>query len=127
MFVKSKHVCAEPYCSHITSITGMEIVADKLGLVRKTESGELESVAAAQVDHDHDGVPSAAPNAKPHAAVDTQAGVKGYNPPKAGSEGDAGEEKGGKEGGHTSNKHHDPVQGAMAGAASDARRHADQA
>jgi hypothetical protein len=65
---KARDHFLEPYCTHITSITGMEIVAEKLGLVRSDEGGEMGTMAAAQDDHDGDGVPSAAPAHKPNQA-----------------------------------------------------------
>lgn len=58
-----------PYSAHVTHITGMEIVAEKLGLVRSDDSGKLDTVQAAQDDHDGDGIPSAAPGKhKPNRA-----------------------------------------------------------
>ena len=51
----------DPYAEHISKITGLEIVAEKLGLVRREDGGDLETAAAAQNDHDGDGIPSTAP------------------------------------------------------------------
>jgi hypothetical protein len=50
-----------PYAEHITKITGIEIVAEKLGLIRRQDDGEIEAAPVAQTDHDGDGVPSSAP------------------------------------------------------------------
>jgi hypothetical protein len=50
-----------PYAAHVAHITGLEIMAEKLGLVRMDTGGTLTEAKAAQDDHDGDGVPSAAP------------------------------------------------------------------
>jgi hypothetical protein len=50
-----------PYAAHVAHITGLEIMAETLGLVRMDVEGNLTTAAAAQDDHDGDGVPSAAP------------------------------------------------------------------
>ena len=63
----------DPYASHISHITGIEIVAEKLGLVRKEEGGDLEPAKAAQNDHDGDGIPSSAPLHSKPAALKTDA------------------------------------------------------
>lgn len=72
----------EPYAEHVSHITGREIIAEKLGLVRMDAAGELEAAEAAQNDHDGDGVPSSAqmPPRPPHAAAGAPAGAPGARP-----------------------------------------------
>ena len=73
---KVKDHFVEPYANHIEHITGRGIVAEELGLVKKTEDGKLEPMQAAQVDHDGDGIPSAAPKAgHPHAGGGAHGGA----------------------------------------------------